>query len=496
MKLSIHLEKKPGHADPIYGLMYAGLIAVSTLRGYFKLVDLPWFVTQFAYIAVLGLGFVWVFLKGETSRLNQSLNIMMFQMIPNLIILVWSVGIWVYQQKPLSLIMRGSSLIMYQLLLLLMLISAGTMFGNQCIEYTAMGFILANTLILLDVMRRKGPAATTVGMIQFLMSVGGHDNDISVLLEVQDVTFGIGILLLYYIVDGKNEHWRWFYIGGLTFYLLLGFKRILFPAVGLGAAYYILMKKMPRKLQMTITSGIGLILIGISLGYVVMIRSGLWFELCDRFGIDLMGRKRLYGYMESYYTISPGYLGLGNGMVSTVLEVLEKTGNRRLHSDVLRMYIELGMPVFLLWCYITFIYTYIHFAKRYNLRSASIYIASTLLMFVTFLTDNTLEKYCPEIAWHVLPLGIILEEREKFTSSFKHNILLVSNERRKLWANQKTANPMSASPTNASQAPRQIPGQAVQSQKKSPGESSSAENVAAKLTQFRKEKWGKSGKER
>ena len=493
MKLSIRFEKKPGHAEPIFGLMYAGLIALSTLRGYFKLVNLPWFVTQFSYIAIIGLGIVWVFISGQTSRINLSLNVMMFQMIPNLIILVWSVGLWVFRQEPLSLIMRGSSLVLYQILLLAMLISAGMMFGGQCIEYTSLGLILANTLILLDVMRRKGVGSTITGMMQFLMSVGSRDNDISRALEVQDPTFGIGILLMYYILEGKKEHWRWFHILALSFYVMTGFKRILFPAIGLGAAYYLLLKKYPRRIKMAVTVLIGLILIAISLGYVILIRAGLWFDLCDRYGIDLMGRKRLYGYMESYYTISPGYLGMGNGMVSTVLEVLEKTGNRRLHSDVLRMYIELGMPVFLLWCYITFVYTYIHFARKYSERSAAIYMAVTLLMYVTFLTDNTLEKYCPEIAWHVLPLGIILEEREKFTSSFKHNILLGSNERRKLWANQKTANPMSASPTNASQAPRQIPGQAVQSQKKSPGESSSAENVAAKLTQFRKEKWGKSG---
>ena len=437
MKLSLHFETKQGYAPPIFGLMYAGLIAISTLRGYFKLVDLPWFVTQFAYIAVLGLGFVWVFISGETKRINLSLNVMLFQMIPTLIILVWSVGLWVFRQEPLSLIMRGSSLIVYQLLLLAMLISAGTMFGAQAIEFTAMGFILANTLILLDVMRRKGVGATVVGMMQFLMSVGSRDNDISVCLEVQDVTFGIGILLLYYLVEGKDEHWRWFYIGALGFYLMMGFKRILFPAVGLGFVYYVAMRKLPRKIQMGSTVLIGMILIAISMGYVVLIREGIWFDLCDRFGIDLMGRKRLYGYMESYYTISPGYLGMGNGMVSTVLEALEKTGNRRLHSDVLRMYIELGMPVFLLWCFVTFIYTYIHFANRHSMRSASIYMAVTLLMYVTFLTDNTLEKYCPQIAWHVLPLAIILGKRESFIASLKHRETVL-DERTGTWKNQKT----------------------------------------------------------
>ena len=438
MKLSaLKLETKPGHASPIYALIYAGLIAISTLRGYFHLVELPWFVTQFAFGAILMLGFAWVFISGNSSRVNLSLNVMMFQMIPNLLILVWSVSLWVYNQEPLSMIMRGSSLILYQTLVLAMLIGAGIMFGGQAIEYTALGFILANTLILLDVMRRKGLGSTITGMMQFLMSVGGHDNDISRALEVQDVTFGIGILLVYYLVEGKDEHWRWFYIGALTFYMLLGFKRILFPAIGLGIGYYWLMKKMQRRIQRGTTVFLGILLIFISMGYVILIRTGLWFDICDRFGIDLMGRKRLYGYMESYYTLSFSYMGLGNGIVSTVLEVLEKTGNRRLHSDVLRMYIELGMSVFLLWCYIVFIYTYTHLSKKYSMRSAAMYMAITLLMYVTFLTDNTLEKYCPEIAWHVLPLAICLEDREKFNATFKHRESLLE-ERTATWKKQQT----------------------------------------------------------
>lgn len=430
------LPRYEGHAAPIFGLGYAALLAMSNLRGYFHMVELPWYATQFAYIAVLGMGFVWIFVTGNTKRLNLSLNVMLFQMIPNFIILVWSVGLWVYRQEPLSLIMRGSSMVIYQLLLLAMLISAGAMFGKQCIEYTAMGFILANSLILLDVMRRLGVGTTVSGMMAFLMSAGSADNIVSANLEVQDLTFGIAILLVYYLVDGQDEHWRWFYVLGLTFYLFMGFKRILFPAIAPAAAYCILIKKLRRKTQIALTVTIGLVLIAIGLGYVVLIRTGLWFDICDRFGIDLMGRKRLYGHVASYYTISPSYMGMGNGMVSTVLEAVEKNGNRRLHSDVLRMYIELGMPMFLLWCAVTFILTYTFFARHYSLRSARMYFAVTVLMYVTFLTDNTLEKYCPEIAWHVLPLGIILAEREQMAAALRHNDTL-SSERSPSWRKPK-----------------------------------------------------------
>lgn len=140
------LSQESRYAGPLIGLAYAGLIAISTLRGYFHLVELPWYATQLAYAAVVVLGVIWIFITGNMYRLNTSLNVMLVQMIPQIIIVVWSVALWVWKKEPLSAILRGSSLVLYQILLLFMLIFAGAMFGKKAIEYTAQGFIIANTL--------------------------------------------------------------------------------------------------------------------------------------------------------------------------------------------------------------------------------------------------------------------------------------------------------------------------------------------------------------
>ena len=423
------LSQESRYAGPLIGLAYAGLIAISTLRGYFHLVELPWYATQLAYAAVVVLGVIWIFITGNMYRLNTSLNVMLVQMIPQIIIVVWSVALWVWKKEPLSAILRGSSLVLYQILLLFMLIFAGAMFGKKAIEYTAQGFIIANTLILLDVMRRLGPATTVTGLIQFLMSAGSNDNTVSVNLEVQDLTFGIGILLVYYIVEGREEHWRKFYIIALGFYFITGFKRILFPALGIAIVYLLLFKRMTIKLQVKNTVALGVFLIAISLGYVILIRTDLWFVITDYLGIDLMGRKRLYGHVKPFYTISPVYMGLGFGRVSKILEVLEVTGNRRLHCDVLRLYIELGMIMSVLWGLVTYVFTYTFLQKTYSLRVARMYFAIALLMFVTFMTDNTIEKYSPQIAWHVLPLAMVLREKEAFAESLTKKIIPDSKRR-------------------------------------------------------------------
>ena len=428
----------PRYAPPLLGIVYAGLIALSTLRGYFHLVELPWYATQLAYLAIILLAAAWVFYSGETGRLRCASHVMLLQMLPNLAALMWSMGLWIVRRESLSLIRRGSSMIFYQLLLFVMLIAAGVMFGKRAVEYTSAGFIMANGLILLDVMRRNGVGATVSGMSSFLMSLGSQDNAISTQLEVQDVTFGIAILLLYYLLCGREEPRRRFHICALCFFFLLGFKRILFPAMIVGAAYLVLTRRMRPKGRKSLTVVIGLLLIVLSLGYVVLIRTGMWTDLCRRLGIDLMGRDRLYNHMKSYYEVSPGYMGMGSGMVSTVLEVLEATGNRRLHSDVLLLYIELGMPVFLLWCCLTFLLPFLHLDKHYSFRVAGVYMAMTLLMFVTFLTDNTLEKFCPELAWHLLPMTLALQEREE---AVKADGILRAGERNAEWITNTTTAP-------------------------------------------------------
>lgn len=429
MEYSSSMKQQKRFAGPVMGLIYAFLIAISNMRNYFLLVNIPWYATQFAYAAVILLGIAWIFVSGNTSRINTSMNVMAVQMIPNLIIVTWSIALWVRERESLASILRGSSLALYQILLLIMLLFAGVMFGRKAIEYTALSFIIANTLILLDVMRRYGVMSTITGFAQFLMSMGSVDNVISTKLEVQDLTFGIGILLVYYIVDGKEEHWRKFYIAALAFYFITGLKRILFPALAVGIVYAVIARFFSKKNQVFYTVIIGLLLVAVSLGFVILIRTDVWFEITDHFGINLMGRKRLYGHVKPFYTISPVYMGLGFGRVSKILEVLEVTGNRRLHCDVLRLYIELGMIMSVLWGLVTYVFTYTFLQKTYSLRVARMYFAIALLMFVTFMTDNTIEKYSPQIAWHVLPLAMVLREKEAFAESLTKKIIPDSKRR-------------------------------------------------------------------
>jgi hypothetical protein len=415
-KVEMTHKRQRTHASPLWGALYAALLMLTTLYSYFKMVTFPWYIVQFSYAAVIGVGVLWVFVSGEVKRIGRSVSLMLFQMLPLLLTLVWSLLIWVYHQQTITIIRRGSSMLLYQLLLMCMLIWAGVMFGEHAIEYTTWGFVAGNGMILLDVARRYGVGTTISSLISFFVSVGANDNSVSFALEIHDLTFAMGILAGYYLFYGKGEHWRWLYAALTTFFFVLGWKRIAIPGViAMGVYRWIMAHLSPAKKRwFTYLIGVSFIVIG--MGYVVLIRQGIWVELCDRFGIDLMGRDRLYSRIESYYTLHPLYAGIGHGMVSVVLQNVESKGIRGLHSDILRSYIELGMIVFLLWMFLLFVYSYRHLEKHYSQRAAEVYMAAALFIYITYLTDNTATYYHTQLAWHILPLCAFFRDSERIAT--------------------------------------------------------------------------------
>ena len=104
----------------------------------------------------------------------------------------------------------------------------------------------------------------------------------------------------------------------------------------------------------------------------------------------------------------------------------------------------------------TFIFTNTYLAKHYFRRAAAINMAVTLLMFVTFLTDNTLEKYCPQIAWHLLPLALAMEEETRKIAKLREKPLL-SKERTSIWPEKKGMLPLTVQQTLSTQASTEDP---------------------------------------
>ena len=433
MKLFHALE--PKRASVWWGLVYAFFIMLSTLYGYFSMVHLPWFIVQFSYAVIIFLGTLWVMLYGELSRVKPSIKMMLLQMAPLLFALMWTMFIWAFNGDSVAVMKRGVGVIAYQLLLLMMVHVAGMMFGPNVIQYTLFGFIGGNLMILLDVVRRYGLGSFIESFVYFLVHMGSVKGAMAD-LEVQDLTFAFGSIMIYLLMYYHDPKRKWFIALGLIFFTL-GWKRAAFLGIIMGAVYVYFMERSEQRVQMKVSLLIGSALVLIGFGYVVIIREGILFELVDNLGLDMMGRDKIYKMVEDLYEINPIFMGIGYGKVSTITEVRYARAVRGLHSDILRVYIELGFPGFFIWVGTTFALTYYFMVRSYSYKTGASYMAIALYLYLTYLTDNTAASYHTQIAWHVVPLAVYLEQveanvvsttasgREKMTV-WKHNVALKS----------------------------------------------------------------------
>ena len=108
------------------------------------------------------------------------------------------------------------------------------------------------------------------------------------------------------------------------------------------------------------------------------------------FNVDMMGRTNIYRNASKLFEISPFYLGLGFGYAA---KYMFDTTNFAVHSDIVRMYIELGFFPFFAW-----LWYYIYFVPQkvvdvIGSEAGKICIAATIFTFSTFLVENTLGLY-------------------------------------------------------------------------------------------------------
>ena len=97
-------------------------------------------------------------------------------------------------------------------------------------------------------------------------------------------------------------------------------------------------------------------------------RYGVISRLLNSFGIDMMGRDYLWSMANPYYEFSITYIGRGFEYVDTIIAQWYNDGliNQPypFHNDILKVFVEVGFPGFLLWSSIQYVLTPL-FWQRY-----------------------------------------------------------------------------------------------------------------------------------
>lgn len=238
-------------------------------------------------------------------------------------------------------------------------------------------------------------------------------------LEAHEVMFSMGVILLYLLSSLKNKIKKQNFLAilFLIVFSYFGLKRIIFIAICVCILLNFSQKFFDNKTRyINVIRRVGIIFI-----IVYLLSSSIFLDytsnILNMIGINSMGRLRLYSYFQDIFSISPFYLGRGIRFTEFYLQndsYLRYFG--AIHNDILRLYIENGMCIF-----IYFIYVYFYkFIKRINnYRIDDKYTLQVLIiilfMFLCCATDNLTTYYRFIFVFFSLLLHVIykgISERE------------------------------------------------------------------------------------
>lgn len=394
-------------------------IAVMTVGFMFGSWTTPWWVRHVAQVFVIGLGFLWLLIRADFQNICFSGKFVAAFGIPFMGILMISTIYWLQDFQDIVYITRGFSTILYHVISLLSMCAAVYLFGDRAVEYTLIAMILANLTTVAEAIYYYGAGELVTGLIELAKTGGTDTTPVTKVLEIHDLTFAFGLMLIYYLFFTKGKKRIMGLIPGIIFFLI-GYKRI--AALGLLGAcitYLLLVWQNDtwKKRTLQIITLVGVIF---CFFYVYMIHSGLFDRIVAYFEIDTMGRSELYDLFRPLYEFSPGFRGHGIGYVTRYCAVLVEEGvgvfrnygYSGLHNDILTLYMELGFTGFLFWVWYTLRTRIMWALKKLHMDAALALVYGTVYMFVTYATDNTFFYCYVTTIYMLLPMALEVKHLE------------------------------------------------------------------------------------
>ena len=230
----------------------------------------------------------------------------------------------------------------------------------------------------------------------------GSDSKASRLLEVHEVTFVFGILIVYLLISdylkSRSVKKRWVVL--LAVFCLLGFKRILLMAMLIGI---------------------------IAISVIAIVLSLMWVFLCSswdlltgisiKFGIDLAGRNWIYSNFYPYYNFSISYLGAGVGyvqeMIYTMSTMVLNNHSIGLHNEYMRLFIELGLIPYITYFVLIWPVSIKILYNKVGYRVALMYFVLWIVNGICIATDNLLTYPNFMLAFWLILITIINETPDR-----------------------------------------------------------------------------------
>lgn len=388
---------------------------------------LPWFTKYLLQACVTGMGFLYMLVSADFRRLKIVGQFAVLFGLPFLMMACLSLLFWALDFQQLNYMSRGCSTILYHIVSLSTMCSAVYLFGRKSIDYTLYAMCAANIYIVLDAIKAFGIGEFVTGLIALAKSGGIDTNEAMLALEVHDLTFAFGLMMLFSMNFEKGGR-RLIFTALSTLFFFLGIKRIALIAL-IGVFFMeLFIKRMSPRVQRIIVILISIAAIVICFGYVYLIQSGLFNEIVHALDIDTMGRDNLYAAFQDIYEFSPTFRGYGIGYVTRTISLWTDAkigifGTHvfgGMHNDIVTMYIELGFWGFAFWIWYSWNGRIIWCQKEFGMKAALLLLYETIYAFVTYATDNTVFYCYINTVFMLLPIALAIGEQEQGEEKVKH----------------------------------------------------------------------------
>ena len=362
-------------------------------------------------LGAIACAFMYLLVSADFGKLRKAMSFFPIFLIPIAVYIVISMYIWITDFSQVASISRAWEKILFQTITIIYAVFMCYLLEERAINYLFFSMCAVNTAIMLLEMPKYGIAESISSVVTCIVTFGEAEGFVRA-LEIHDITFLFGQFFVYYMMfapKSRKPERRIRRCGIIfsLFFILLGLKRGVLPAVIIVCIYvkFLRLFKKPEKLIMA--TGISIALFFYF--YLYLTRSGLLVEFLESHGVDMMGRDVLWSLPNQYYELSPFWKGLGFESVTELVNQWYQDGliNRAypLHNDILKIFIELGAIGFTLWAVINYVMFPAYWMKRHDTQTGMLYMAILLYMTATYLTDNTAFYFWCSIGLRLIPMS-------------------------------------------------------------------------------------------
>lgn len=340
------------------------------------------------------------------GRIKDCVFAAMIFLLPQLVIHVYSIALAMFGQTKSEVL--STNIVTYTAILLV--IVSVYLFGRKAMWHIFCALALSWFLYLIEAVFTYGPGVIIDAITQGWLGISlGHEN----YLELDAVVLSAGYGILLYLFANRETNVKAVRLYAmLAIIFLVGIKRISVLAVLLVVACYLIIRRKDEKKAYTISLVAGWIAAVACVAFIFVVSLGdPFYEFMEKLGIDVMARDHFYKYIMKHTEFSPLFLGYGRGSVK-VWMMKRFSGYTYVHSDIIKMFFELGFVPFLGWLYFNLVFVTKSFKKRYSESAAVFYMLTSAYTFVQYLTDNTESYFVCIVVRSIIVMGYALSTEE------------------------------------------------------------------------------------